>query len=75
MRFIFILIFLSLGTVLFGQEKNVIQILRYNRNEGIIFDFSNDNKYSLLNKYFGYSFDKISITLNRAATIASKKLL
>jgi hypothetical protein len=60
MRYIFILIFLSLGSVLFGQEKNVTQILRYNRNEGIIFDFSNDNKYFLLNKYFGYSFNKIS---------------
>ena len=41
MRYFFILFFLSLGNVLFGQEKNVIQILRYNRNEGIIFDFSN----------------------------------
>ena len=62
MRYFFILFFLSLGNVLFGQEKNVIQILRYNRNEGIIFDFSNDNKYFLLNKYFGYSYDKKTIT-------------
>ena len=62
MRYFFILFFLSLGSVLFGQEKNVTQILRYNRNEGIIFDFSNDNKYFLLNKYFGYSYDKKTIT-------------
>ena len=62
MKYIFILMFLLFGSLLFAQEKNTLQILRYNRNEGIIFDFTNDNKYFLLNKYFGYSYDKTSIT-------------
>lgn len=61
MKYIFILMFLLFGSLLFSQEKNTLQILRYNRNEGLIFDFSNDNKYFLLNKYFGYSYDKTSI--------------